>query len=82
MRRRALCVNCLSDCTVDLEYVKKSLNVFDDKADHLLQLPVTSNYASRHTLCKKLVLKEDVAALYETSWELFKQGSSSRLDEW
>jgi hypothetical protein len=26
----------------------------------------------------KLVLKEDVAGLYETSWELFVQGSSAR----
>jgi len=46
----------------------------------------SAQFAKRHrqtyNLFKNLVLKEDVAALYETSWELFKQGSASRLDEW
>ena len=81
--RRALCCGCLSDSTVELSYVKKNLNIFGDQAERLLQLPTTYNYSSSQGVCRKaLVLKEDVAALYETSWEIFKRDTASRLEKW
>ena len=54
------------------DYVKKGLNVLPDQ-QVLFQTSFTEG-ASR----KNLVLKEDVAGLYKTSWELFVQGSSER----
>ena len=78
-----MCSSCLSDCTVELAYVKKNLNIFGEQAERLLQLPTTCNYSSsRNAARKMLVLKEDVAALYETSWEKLKQGTASRLAKW
>ena len=68
---RVLCKNCLGDIGVCRDYVKKGLNVLPDQHVLVDQLPFTEG-ASR----KNLVLKEDVAGLYKTSWELFVQGSS------
>jgi len=67
---------------VDLKYITKDLNIFGEQVERLLQLPTTYNAWNFKGCYTKLVLKEDVAALYETSWEKFKQGTASRLAKW
>ena len=78
--RRALCKNCLRDCTVDLTVVKKTMNVHMH-APLLKDLAVTRNSSDKSSANEVLVLKEDVAGLFDTSWELFVQGSSARKAE-
>lgn len=48
----------------------------------LLQgLAVSRNTTNKTSASELLVLKEDLAGLYDTSWELFVQGSSARKAE-
>jgi hypothetical protein len=61
--------------------VKKNMNVMGEKAHLLDDLPFTRDFSSAKTSRDVLVLKEDLAGLYDTSWELFVQGTSARKTE-
>ena len=75
--RRLMCKHCLGEYTASLAYIKKDLNVLDT-VDLLNKLPVTRDYKNRKTSAHVLVLKEDVAGLYDTSWQLFLEGAGAR----
>ena len=67
-----MCQACFSDCTVSRKYVKKEMNVYADQLRELQNLPFA--------IVKRdeAVLKEDVAGLYQTTWELFVKDTAAR----
>ena len=84
-RRRLLCQACFSDCTVSRKYVEKEMNVYDDRLLELSHLPFAFNYLSSKTYRgwwggkpDEFLLKEDVAGLYQTTWELFVKDAAAR----
>ena len=73
-----MCQTCFSDCTVSRKYVEKEMHVFDDQLQELKNLPfATVNYHSYHKR-DEVVLKEDVACLFQTTWELFVKDTPAR----
>jgi len=72
-----MCKNCLGEFTVSMAYVKKDLNVLD-KAALIAKLPVTTDHKNNVTARVDLVLKEDIAGIYDTSWQSFLEGTGER----
>jgi len=60
-----------------MAYVKKDLNVLD-KAALIAKLPVTTDHKNNVTARVDLVLKEDIAGIYDTSWQSFLEGTGER----
>ena len=58
--------------------VQRTMNV---DAALLKDLAVTRNTSNKTSSRELLVLKEELAGLYDTSWELFVQGSPARKAE-
>ncbi|MGB1596053.1 MAG: hypothetical protein ACPIOQ_25045 [Promethearchaeia archaeon] len=74
-----MCQTCFSDCTVSRKYVEKEMNVFDDQLQELKNLPfATVKHAYWYDTRDEVVLKEDVAGLFQTTWELFVKDTPAR----
>ena len=67
-----MCQACFSDCTVSRKYVEKEMNVYDDQLQELKNLPFATMKQD------EAVLKEDVAGLFQTTWELFVKDTPAR----
>ena len=67
-----MCQACFSDCTVSRKYVKKEMNVYADQLRELQNLPFATVKRD------EAVLKEDVACLFQTTWELFVKDTPAR----
>ena len=67
-----MCQTCFSDCTVSRKYVEKEMHVFDDQLQELKNLPFATVKQD------EAVLKEDVAGLFQTTWELFVKDTPAR----
>ena len=67
-----MCQACFSDCTVSRKYVEKEMHVFDDQLQELKNLPFATVKQD------EAVLKEDVAGLFQTTWELFVKDTPAR----
>ena len=67
-----MCQACFSDCTVSRKYVKKEMNVYADQLRELQNLPFATVKRD------EAVLKEDVAGLFQTTWELFVKDTPAR----
>ena len=94
--RRVLCKACANECLVSLNkssqwrrrYTGKkawcdNLKVFGEKAELVSKLPKTKNIFTRQARWKgDFVLKEDVAALHDVSWEKFMEEGVSRQAAW
>ena len=72
-----MCQTCFSDCTVSRKYVEKEMHVYDDQLQELKNLPfATVKYDSYKR--DEVVLKEDAAGLFQTTWELFVKDTAAR----
>lgn len=92
--RRALCKACANECLVSLNkssqwrYTGKkalcdNLKVFGEKAELVSKLAKTKNILTAKTRWKgDFVLKEDVAALHDVSWEAFIEEGVARQAAW
>ena len=93
--RRVLCKACANECLVALKTVKhgwrggrketvnKDLKVFGEKAELVCKLARTKNIFTWKTRSQgDFVLKEDVAALHDVSWEAFMEGRGARQAAW
>ena len=67
-----MCQTCFSDCTVSRKYVEKEMHVYDDQLQELKNLPFATVKQD------EAVLKEDVAGLFQTTWELFVKDTPAR----
>ena len=74
-----MCQTCFSDCTVSRKYVEKEMHVFDDQLQELKNLPfATVKHTYWYDKRDEVVLKEDAAGLFQTTWELFVKDTAAR----